>query len=188
MRIKNILYLALFFMFSLLCVSPGFAEEAGGGSGLGYGLVFTIATIFIGAIGVSQMKYRDKTILIFFAIIGSGTYPTVSAYMANMSLIPKNTVFITASRYNFEVQGEAKVGEPTKVMAMATDVTHAAFIKELGVNLACLPGKGGAKGRDNFRIIVPQQAGAYKIKCVEYCGELHGNMSVDMAGEFVVKP
>jgi heme/copper-type cytochrome/quinol oxidase subunit 2 len=133
------------------------------------------------------MKYRDKTILVFLAIIISGTYPTVNAYMANMSLIPQNTVTITASRYNFDVVGKAKVGQPTKVVAFATDVTHAAFIKELGVNLACLPGPGGTTGRENSRIIVPQKAGTYKIKCVEYCGELHGNMSTDMAGEFIVE-
>ena len=167
---------------------PSYAEEAAGGSGFGYGLVFAIVAIFIGAVGVSQMKYRDKCIFIFLAIICTGTVPTISAYYANMSLVPENTITISASRYNFDVSGEAKVGQITKVVSVATDVTHAAFIKELGVNLQALPGKNGTPGRENFTIIIPKVPGTYKILCVEYCGELHGNMSTDMAGEFVVKP
>ena len=187
MRLKNILFLA-FLGFVFLLAPPSYAEEAAGGSGFGYGLVFAVVAIFIGAVGVSQMKYRDKCIFIFLAIIGTGTVPTISAYYANMSLVPENTITISASRYNFDVSGEAKVGQITKVVAVATDVTHAAFIKELGVNLQALPGKNGTPGRENFTIIIPKEPGTYKILCVEYCGGLHGNMSTDMAGEFVVKP
>lgn len=188
MKLKNIMFLA-FLGFVFFLAPPSFAKEAAAaGSGLGYGIVFALVAVFIGAVGVSGMKYRDKCIFIFLAIIGTGTVPTISAYYANMSLVPENTITITASRYNFDVSGEAKVGQITKVISVATDVTHAAFIKELGVNLQALPGKGGTPGRENFTIIIPKDPGTYKILCIEYCGELHGNMSTDMAGAFVVKP
>ncbi len=189
MRLKRIILSALFMCGVFLLAPAGFAQAADEpGSGFGYGLVFTVVAMFIGGVGVSQMKYRDKTILIFIAIISVGTVPTISAYYANMSLVPENTILITASRYNFDVSGDAKVGQVTKINVAATDVTHSAFIKELGVNLQALPGKDGTRGRDNWTIIIPEQPGTYKILCTEYCGELHGNMSTDMAGEFVVKP
>lgn len=189
MSLKNFLISAIVLGCGLILAPESYAQEtADMGSGFGWGLIFTAVAVFIGAVGVSKMKYRDKCIFIFIAIICVGTVPTISAYYANMSLVPENTITITSSRYNFDVSGEAKVGQVTKVISVATDVTHAAFIRELGVNLQALPGKDGSPGRENWTIIIPQVAGTYKILCIEYCGELHGNMSTDMAGEFVVNP
>ncbi len=187
---KKITTAFVMFVLSLLMFGAGYAQAEDVSDGkfdLIAGIVFIGAVVTIGVIGISGMKYRDKTIMIFLIIIALGCFPTLNLYFSNLVIEPKNTVTIVTHRYGFDVEGQLKVGEPTKVITYSTDVTHSIFVKELGINLQSLPGhKEGEPGRPNWTIVVPRKEGTYKILCIEYCGEGHGTMSTSLAGEIQV--
>lgn len=188
MKKKIVVFGVLVLTILMVGINYAYAEELGGGRfDLIAGIVFIGAVITIGVIGISGMKYRDKTILIFLIIIAIGCLPTLYLYFGNLIIEPKNTVTIVTHRYGFDIEGQLKVGEPTKIITYSTDVTHSVFVRGLGINLQSLPGhKEGEPGRPNWTIVVPRKEGTYKILCIEYCGEGHGTMSTSMAGEIQV--
>ncbi|BCG58354.1 cupredoxin domain-containing protein [Paenibacillus sp. URB8-2] len=99
----------------------------------------------------------------------SGTGSTVSPAAAQEEIV------IKATNYSFDQKEyHLKKGVPVKITFENESGNHGILVPELNLQL---------DGKQNSQVIVPEQAGTFKMTCSVFCGSGHSQMSADIIVE-----
>ncbi|MFD1773289.1 cupredoxin domain-containing protein [Paenibacillus rhizophilus] len=99
----------------------------------------------------------------------SATGSTVSPAAAQEEIV------IKATNYSFDQKEyHLKKGVPVKITFENQSGNHGILVPELNLQL---------DGKQNSQVIVPEQAGTFKMTCSVFCGSGHSQMSADIIVE-----
>ncbi|MRN55916.1 cupredoxin domain-containing protein [Paenibacillus monticola] len=88
--------------------------------------------------------------------------------VSNTSIAPEEEITIKATNYSFDQKEyHLKKGVPVKIIFENESGSHGILVPELNLQL---------NGEHSSEVIIPEEAGTYKMTCAVMCGSGHSEM------------
>ncbi|MCP4074504.1 MAG: hypothetical protein GY742_22710 [Hyphomicrobiales bacterium] len=120
------------------------------------------------------------TIFVVINVVSIKYFPSVVEAQAEASGLEIHPVNVTAESWSYDIsQTEFKVGQTVRFTAKSTDTVHGFGLYhptgKILFTMMLIPGIGDASLVHTFK-----DSGTYKIRCLEYCGASHHEMSDEL--------